>query len=123
VRNVQIWHTDNRSNSFVHVGSASVNGGAIQLVVESESIYTATSTTGQSHGSFPVLPAPSAPFPTSWADDFDSSAVESLPKYWADQCGSWQIMPSGGGRRGNSILQRVTMRPGKNKWHSNLQVH
>ena len=69
----------------------------------------------------PAAPAASAPFPARWADDFEASTVESLPKYWADQCGSFQIMPSSGGRTGNSILQRVPMHPGHNKWHENLK--
>ena len=69
----------------------------------------------------PAAPAASAPFPARWADDFEASTVESLPKYWAYQCGSFQIMPSSGGRTGNSILQRVPMHPGHNKWHENLK--
>lgn len=45
-----------------------------------------------------------------------------VKRYWADQCGSFQIAPSGGNRTGGlSIHQRVTMRPGRNKWHENLQ--
>ena len=120
-RTVQVWHTDNDTASFAHVGSVPVIAGVISLAVAPESIYTVTTTTGQSRGSFPAAPAVSAPFPARWADDFEASTVESLPKYWADQCGSFQIMPSSGGRTGNSILQRVPMHPGHNKWHENLK--
>ena len=81
---------------------------------------TASHPAGQHRGSFPTPPAASALFPPTWEDAFDSSAVESVPTFWADQCGSFQIMPSGGGRRGNSILQRVSMKPGKNRWHGEL---
>ena len=93
----------------------------MKLSIEPESIYTITTTTGQSRGKFPIPPANSSSFPSSWEDDFDSSVVESLPKYWADQCGSFQIMPSGGGRSGNSMTQRVALRPGVNKWTRNLE--
>ena len=31
-----------------------------------------------------------------------------------------QVMPAGGGRSGNTLLQRVTERPGANKWAGNL---
>ena len=31
-----------------------------------------------------------------------------------------RIMPSGGNRSGQSIRQRVTAHPGKNKWHEHL---
>lgn len=119
-RTVHVWHTNNSSKTFVH-RSVSVNAsGVLTLLVEPESIYTVTSTTGQSYGAVST-PPPSTPFPLSWADDFDNSTVESLPKYWADQCGSFQVMPSGGNRSGNSIRQRVPMHPGKNKWHENLK--
>ena len=125
-----------------------VSNGAIALSVLPESIYTIASTTGQikgkfsvcntksiqnhrfpktpiqNHhfsGKFPAEPAVSAPFPAKWSDDFDAGTVEGLAKYWADQCGSFQVMPAGGGRDGNSLLQRVTIRPGANKWAGNLE--
>jgi hypothetical protein len=117
---VHVWHTNNSSKTFVR-SSASVDAGVVTLSVEPESIYTVTSTTGQLRGSVSNPPAASAPFPRSWTENFDSSAVESLAKYWADQCGSFQVFPSGGNRSGNSLRQRVPMHPGKNKWHENLK--
>lgn len=118
---VYVWHTDNATNTFVNLGSTPVKAGAVTLTIEPASIYTITTTTGQSRGSFPTPPAASSAFPSSWEDNFDSGIVESLPKYWADQCGSFQIMPSEGGRSGNSVKQRVAQRPGVNKWTRNLQ--
>ena len=49
------------------------------------------------------------------------STERAACRYWADQCGSFQIVPSGGNRTGQSIRQRVPMPPGKNKWHENLK--
>eukprot|EP01047_Picozoa_sp_COSAG01_P036908 COSAG01_NODE_2902_length_6891_cov_3.810218_8_plen_245_part_00 len=122
VPTAHVWHTDNDTHTFVNVGSFPINAGVVNLTVLPESIYTITSTTGQSRGSFDSdPPAASATFPQNYSDSFDDSVVESLPKYWADQCGSFQIMPSGGGRDGNSMLQRVLQRPGVNKWTKNLQ--
>eukprot|EP01048_Picozoa_sp_COSAG05_P008776 COSAG05_NODE_686_length_7932_cov_3.338823_9_plen_321_part_00 len=119
---VHIWHTDNDTHTFAHVGSFPIKAnGVVTLTVQPESIYTITTTTGQSRGSFDSPPAASSAFPLNWTDTFDSSVVESLPKFWADQCGSFQIMPSGGGRNGNSMLQRVVQPPGVNKWTKNLQ--
>lgn len=43
----QVWHTDNDTRSFVHVGPAVVHAGAVELAVAPESIYTVTTTTGQ----------------------------------------------------------------------------
>ena len=97
---VEVWHTSN-ATMFEHTGKGTaVSGGKISMSIEPESIYTITTTTGQSKGSFAAPPAASAPFPADWSDDFDSGVVESLAKYWADQCGSFQVMPAGGGRSG-----------------------
>lgn len=117
---VEVWHTSN-TTMFEHTGKGlKVSAGKLSMSIDPESIYTITTTTGQSKGSFASPPAASAPFPADWSDDFDSATVESLAKYWADQCGSFQVMPAGGGRSGNTLLQRVTERPGANKWAGNL---
>jgi hypothetical protein len=63
-KTVHVWHTTPNA-SFVNLGPFPVNAGMVALSVEPESIYTVTSTTGQSRGSFPAPPAASAPFPTT----------------------------------------------------------
>ena len=50
--------------------------GRITLTVQPESIYTISTTTGQSKGTFPTPPPASAPFPASFASDFDSVPTE-----------------------------------------------
>ena len=37
------------------------------------------------------------PFPDTYADNFDAYADESNSKYFADQCGSFQVLPSSTG--------------------------
>ena len=34
--------------------------------------------------------------------------MHGFHRYWADQCGSFQVMPSDGGREGNSLRQVFT---------------
>lgn len=60
--------------------------------------------------------AASGPFPATYSDDFDSAAPESLAKFWADQCGSFQVMPASGGRDGHILMQRADAVPGVNQW-------
>ena len=81
---------------------------------------TVSSTTGQTRGSFPAPPAASAPFPTIWSDDFEGSEPETLGKYWADQCGSFQVMPTDDGSSGKALRQRVTEKAGVNQWAGEL---
>jgi hypothetical protein len=118
---VSIWRT-NQSNSFVRLPDAPVGSdGSIQLTVAPGSIYTLTSTHGQRKGSTRT-PPPSAKFPATHVDDFDRGPVEGLAKFWADQCGSFQVLPAPGGRRGLALTQRVTQPPGVNRSASPVGV-
>jgi len=106
-----------------------VTGGQFTVHVPPASIVTVSSTKGQKKGGFPSSPIPpSAPFPPSHADPFEGEA-ESMGKYWADQCGSFQQMPVLGGARAlgagaavskMALRQRAQQRPGVNKWGTNL---
>ena len=111
---LSVWRS-NAESQFERISSLSASG-TIVLRVDPESIYTVSSTTGQRRGSFGSAPPASTPFPMPWNDSFDSSAAESSPRFWSDQCGSWQVVPaaraSGGG--GMVVRQRVTERPGVN---------
>jgi alpha-L-fucosidase len=89
------------------------------LLVQPQSLYTISTTTGQQKGAHP-LPPPSGAFPAEWSDDFDSTADETLGKYFADQCGSFQVMPLAPGGRGKALRQRVSQQPGVNSWNGNL---
>lgn len=116
---LSVWLSD-ETHEFEQQPNATVSDGKLTVTVPPNAVMTITSTTGQKKGHFPAAPAASAAFPSSYRDDFDSSPPESLAKYWADQCGSFQVMPAGGGRSGHSLLQRVTEHPGVNKWANNL---
>ena len=108
------------------------SAGRFEVTIAPDSIATITSTSGQRKGAARP-PAPSAPFPAEWHDDFESRPPEGMPAFWADQCGSFQIAPASvattadGGlagdasRRGKQVLrQRVTRESGVNRWVSNL---
>ena len=116
---LSVWVTD-QTRSFEQQPKVSVVSGRVTLTVPPNAIMTVSSTTGQRRGSFASPPAASAPFPKTWRDTFDDSPPETLAKYWADQCGSFQVMPAGGGRTGHALRQRVTERPGVNQWANNL---
>jgi hypothetical protein len=48
---------------------------SFSLTIAPQSVYTISTTSGQSKGSFPSPPAASAPFPANWADNFDGKVV------------------------------------------------
>jgi hypothetical protein len=130
---VELWQTT-EAESFVHKGSVAVAaGGKVSITIAPESIYTLSSTTGQSKGgstsaatsaaaAAAAAPPASAPFPSTYSDEFDEVATEGVAKYWADQCGSFQVMAAlGKGGKGQALMQRTTEKPGVNKWASNLK--
>ena len=45
-------------------------------------------------------PPPSAPFPTTYADDFNGYAEDAMARFWADSYGSWAV-------RGGALTQCV----------------
>ena len=70
-----MWHTSPNA-TFVNLGALKVIDGQISIAIEPESMYTVTSTSGQSRGQATVAVAVSAPFPKQWTDSFDAYPAE-----------------------------------------------
>ena len=131
VSTLAVWST-NETHQFEQLqplqavadGDTAADTLAFSMLVQPQTLYTITSTTGQQKGEYPVPPA-SAPFPRAWTDDFDSTSDESLGKFWSDQCGSFQVMPQldypGAPGHGKALRQRVSVQPGVNSWNGNLK--
>ena len=68
-----------------------VHDGSFQLTLQPGAVYTVTtvSLTGLAHRGVP--PGESGEFPRQLEDSFDDTMVEGMAKYFADQCGSWQV--------------------------------
>lgn len=115
VSEVFVWHT-NQTHWFEHVGTLAVQEHTVQLPALPGSIYTLTSTSGQSKGSHPPAP-PSARFPVQWSDDFEGYSEQGLARFFADQCGSFQVSL---GKSSKVLRQQVLERPGVNQWVDNL---
>ena len=116
---VAVWRS-NETHQFVRLADAPVDAaGRVALTIAPGAIYSVSSTSGQRKGAA-TPPAASARFPATWHDDFDGGRTEGLGRFWADQCGSFQLLPAEGGR-GLAMTQRVTTRPGVNRWANNLE--
>ena len=111
-----MWVTLVGNSSFVRQPDLTPSAqGTITLTVEPEALVTISSTSGQTKGAFQDKVPPSAPFPASYTDDFDSSLAESCPRYFADQSGSFQVMPAHD-REGMVVRQQAPQQAGVNKW-------
>ena len=87
-----VWQT-NETNQFVQLTDASIDSitGAVSITIDPDSIVTLTSLRGQQKGTFPTAIPPSSPFPIPYSDDFEKRALASVPFYFSDNGGSFEI--------------------------------
>jgi hypothetical protein len=111
--NVHVWKTNIRSKKtedwFIKQASLTVKDGSFTATFEPGSLYTLTTTTGQTKGM--TTPPSETLLALPYADDFQSYAVGATPKYLSDQHGTFEIVAAGGGRQGKSLQQMVTAKP------------
>jgi hypothetical protein len=117
------WRTS-QQNVFVQIADAIVNSdGTVPLMLEPQSVYSFTTTTGQGWATPSVPIAASQPFPFPYFDDFSQSPIHGYSKYWSDLGGIFQteIIPPSLGGDGNekAYYQVVITNPGANAWEKN----
>jgi len=100
---VHIWKSD-ATNQFIEEKPRSLRNNTLELAVEPDAIYTITNTTGQTKGHFENMPA-STPFPFPYTENFDEYKIHNTPKYFADQKGTFEVVPSPKG--GMSLAQVI----------------
>lgn len=102
-----IWET-NATRTFEHVGDVELKNGAFTYTFEAGSLYSLTSTTGQSRGQ--AVPPTGKAFPIPYEDDFEKSPMNRAARYLADQDGAFEVHPCGG-RNGKCLEQVITTKP------------
>lgn len=105
-KRVHVWKST-AAEQFIEQPSIQPENGKFAIALEAIAIYTLTTTTGQKKGCHAAPPAKAFPFP--YKDGFESSPVGSLPKYFSDQKGSFEVVMMPG--RGKVVKQIVT-KPG-----------
>ena len=93
---VYVWKS-NEKEQFIRQKPVRLHKNAIEIELDSNAIYTLTSTAGQTKGSFGNPPA-SRPFPFPYAENFNSYAPGKTPRYFSDQKGTFETCqsPNGG---------------------------
>lgn len=104
---VHIWET-NSAKTFAHVADLTPTHAAFQYIFEPDSLYSLTTTTGQSKGT--AQPPANTPFPFPYREDFEKDTANHTPKYLADQDGAFEIHPCQG-RTGQCLEQVITEKP------------
>jgi galactosylceramidase len=93
---VQVWKST-AADQFIHQAPLQLQNNSVELELESNAIYTFTSTTGQQKGSYGVPPE-RKPFPFPFTENFESYRPGDTPHYFSDQKGSFEVCqcPRGG---------------------------
>jgi galactosylceramidase len=86
---IHVWRSNER-DQFIEQSSIKPKNTMFTIALDSNSIYTLTTTTGQNKGKHPVPPA--KPFPFPYKEDFESYSIGSTPKYFSDQKGTFEVV-------------------------------
>ncbi|HWR14098.1 MAG TPA: family 16 glycoside hydrolase [Terriglobales bacterium] len=104
---VHVWRS-NASGAFVKLADVLPQNGIAEIRLEPDSMYSFTTTDGQSKGTA-VPPVPSA-FPFPYADDFEKYRVGGTPKYLSDLNGTFEVARCGQ-RKGQCLRQVIDKKP------------
>lgn len=89
---VHIWKSTDKEQ-FIEQKPQPLKSNSLELELEPDAIYTITSTTGQTKGSIENIPVKS-PFPFPYTENFDNYKTHQTPKFFADQKGTFEAVPS-----------------------------
>ena len=108
---VHVWRS-NRRTQFVRLADVTPSEGRWQTAVDSDSIYSFTTTSGQGNGTARG-PDPSA-FPFPHREDFEGYSPRATPRYFSDQGGIFEVAACT--QRAGQCLRQVMPRRGID-WH------
>jgi galactosylceramidase len=110
---VHVWKS-NAQAQFVQVETITPRNREFQYTLDSEAIYTFSTTTGQRKGGIELSIAESTPFPLPYIDTFENRPAHALPKHFIDQSGVFEVVNCPD--RSGGCLQQVVPSKGI-EWH------
>ena len=92
---IHVWHSD-PVRQFIRETTLRPVQGVFSFALKPDSVYTFTTTTGQTKGSRNI--PDDKPFPFPYQEDYESYQAGAIPKYHSDQKGSFEVaeMPGHG---------------------------
>jgi galactosylceramidase len=89
---VYLWKSTAKGQ-FIQQKPLRLNKNSLAVELEGDAIYTLTSATGQTKGSYGTPPEPK-PFPFPYAENFESYTRGETPRYFSDQKGTFETCVS-----------------------------
>lgn len=110
---VHVWGTDVKSDDaddwFVKQPDVDPSDGSYTLTLRPGHIYTVTTTSTGGKGT--ATSPQHAPLKLPYADDFETPATTTSPKYFTDMNGAFKTVSCGGGREGTCVRQMAAQTP------------
>lgn len=114
---LQVWRSS-PGEYFVRLPDVQPVDGHFAMTFNPDSIYSLTTTSGQRKPE--IQSPPPAEFPAEYKEDFDSYAVGTMPRYFADQAGIFETVARKKG--GGLCLEQVIAQKGS-EWESHLNPY
>jgi hypothetical protein len=86
---IHVWRS-NANGAFVQLADVSPQNRAAEIILEPNSIYSLTTTSGQRKGS--AMPPVAAAFPFPYNEGFEKYKVGGTPKYLSDLNGAFEVV-------------------------------
>ena len=107
---VHVWKSDNAAQ-FIAQPDITPTNGTYTVSLESNSIYSLTTTTGQSRGTYTIPVKQAFPFP--YSEKYESYVFGESPRYHSDQRGSFAVDTAGG----RKCLKQIMPQAGPLKYY------
>ncbi|WP_438480280.1 hypothetical protein [Oleiharenicola lentus] len=114
---VRVWRSI-ESSVFVQQANKTPVSNSFTITLEPYSLYSLTTTSGQTKGAATYSNPAMAPFALDYSDNFNSYTVGKQPKYFSDQGGAFEIVTEGAGKALKQIITGAAV-PTKWKYRSN----
>lgn len=93
-----VWRTTFKQDAFIRLDDVHPAARQFSVVVQPASIYSLTTSRGQSKAKASAAVPPDAPFPLPFTADFEDTPVGQCPRFFLDQHGVFEVTPRAGGR-------------------------
>ena len=127
VTSLNVWYTHwayypgDKTVEFEQLAPVAVVNGVFTLNVTVDSLYTLTTLSTGSKGSFGAPPPLPTLFPAAHTDDFEACPFSKEGSYFTDQNGVWECVPSNDPAHGTVMRQMVPLRPVT--WGGDIRPH
>lgn len=113
---LRVWQTTEDA-PFVRLSDATVAAdGTLTVFIPADAMVTVSTITTAAHGVASTPIPADAPFPLPYSDDFSGYVEDHLPRFFADQAGSFAV-------RNGALTQVAPADPGPNAWSKNREPY